>query len=102
MNCQEFEAIGLDSGTGRITREEEIAAAEHASNCAECAALAESWDVARAELAVLSDATRSAQAPARVQMRLLQELRTQNRPHELYRRRGMIAVWGLAAAALLV
>ncbi len=102
MNCEEFEAIGLDSGTGRITREEEAAAAEHASKCAKCAALAESWDAARAELAVFADATRSAEAPARVQMRLLQELRAQKRPHELYRRTGIVAAWGLAAAAVLV
>jgi hypothetical protein len=102
MNCEEFEAIGLDSGTGRITREEEAAASEHASKCAKCAALADSWDAAHAELTVFADATRSAQAPARVQMRLLQELRGQNRPHEAFRRRGMIAVWGLAAAALVV
>lgn len=102
MNCEEFEAIGLDSGTGRITGAEVAAAAEHAGRCAKCAALAESWDAARVELAVFADATRGAQAPARVQMRLLQELRTQRRPHERYRRTGMIAAWGLAAAALIV
>ena len=102
MNCKEFEAIGLDSGTKRITEAEEAAAAEHTSKCAKCAALAESWDSARAELAVFADATRSAETPARVQMRLLQELRAQKRPHELYRRTGIIAAWGLAAAAIVV
>src|SRR5262249_23643788 len=102
MNCEEFEAIGLDSGSGRTTGAEEAAAAEHASKCAKCAALAESWEAARVELAVFADATRGAQAPDRFQMRLLQELRAQKRPHEFYRRRGMIAAWGLAAAALVV
>ena len=102
MNCEEFEAIGLDSSTGRVTRAEEAAAAEHAGKCAKCAALMESWEVARGELAVLGDATRSAQAPARVEMRLLQELRGQKSPHERYRRGGMIAAWGLTAAALIV
>ena len=102
MNCEEFEAIGLDSGTGRITPAEEAAAVEHAGKCAKCAALAESWDAARAELAVFAEATQNAQTPARVQMRLLQELRAQKRPHELYRRTGVIAAWGLAAAALIV
>jgi len=102
MNCEEFEAIGLDSGTGRVTPAEEAAAAEHAGKCAKCAALAESWDAARAELGVFAAATQSAQTPARVQMRLLQELRAQKRPHEVYRRTGAIAVWGLAAAALIV
>lgn len=102
MNCEEFESIGLDAGTKRITAAEQTAAAEHAAKCAKCAALAESWDSVRAELAVLADATRNAQAPARVQMRLLQELRAQKRPHELYRRTGMITSWGLGAAALIV
>lgn len=102
MNCEEFEGIGLDFGSGRITATEEAAAAEHASKCAKCAALAESWDTARAELAIFADMTRGAQTPARVQMRLLQELRAQKRPHERYRRGGMIAAWGLAGAALVV
>jgi hypothetical protein len=102
MNCEEFEAIGLDSGTGRVTPAEEAAAAEHAGTCAKCAALAESWDAARAELGVFAAATQSAQTPARVQMRLLQELRAQKRPHEVYRRTGAIAAWSLAAAALIV
>ncbi|HJZ63653.1 MAG TPA: hypothetical protein VKD70_04990 [Candidatus Acidoferrum sp.] len=67
-----------------------------------CAALVDSWESARAELVMFAEATETTQAPARVQMRLLQELRAQKRPHELYRRTGMIASWGLAAAALIV
>ena len=102
MNCEEFEAIGLDSGTGRITPAEETAAAEHAGKCPKCAALAESWSSVRAELAVFADATRDAGARARVRMRLLEKLRAQKRPHELYRRTGLIAAWGLAAAAVLL
>jgi hypothetical protein len=35
-------------------------------------------------------------------MRLLEKLRAQKRPHELYRRTGLIAAWGLAAAAVLL
>src|SRR5262249_55547496 len=66
---------------------------------AKCAALAESWDAARTEISLLQDATSRSEAPARVQMRLLQELRAQKRPVELYRRGGMIGAWGLAAAA---
>ncbi len=102
MNCEEFQAIGLDSGTRRITPAEEADAAAHASACAKCAALAESWESARAELTVFADATRAAEAPARVQMRLLQELRAQKRPHLVYRRAGVIAAWGLAAAAAVI
>jgi len=51
---------------------------------------------------MFAEATETAQAPARVQMRLLQELRAQKQPHELYRRAGLISSWGLAAAALIV
>ena len=102
MKCEEFEAIGLDAGRGRISAADEAAAAEHAATCSRCAALADSWESARLELSVFADATRQAEAPARVQMRVLQELRAQKRPHQLYRRTGMIAAWGLAAAASIV
>jgi len=43
MKCEEFEAIGLDAGTGRISAADEAAAAEHAATCSRCAALADSW-----------------------------------------------------------
>src|SRR6058998_1879838 len=102
MNCEEFQAMGLDAGTGRIGAAEEAAFAEHASCCSRCAALAESWEAARVELAVFAGATQEAEAPARVQMRLLQELRAQKRPHQLYRHAGIVAAWGLAAAASVV
>jgi len=102
MKCEEFEAIGLDAGTGRISSEEEAAAVAHAATCSRCAALADSWEAARLELSVFAGATGQAEAPARVQMRLLQELRAQKRPHQLYRRTGIVAAWGLAAAASIV
>jgi hypothetical protein len=102
MKCEEFQSIGLDVGTGRISAAEESAAAEHAASCSRCAALAESWEAAHAELALFADLTRQAESPARVQMRLLQELRAHRRPHQLYRRTGIIAAWGLAAAAIIV
>jgi anti-sigma factor RsiW len=102
MNCEEFELIGLDAGSGRLSIAEERAVAEHASSCAKCASLAESWGTARNELSLYKDATHAASAPARVEMRLLQELRAQKRPHERMRRTGVIAAWGLAAAAAIV
>src|SRR5262249_17945179 len=102
MNCEEFQAIGLDAGSRRITTAEEADAAAHTSVCAKCAGLAESWEAPRYGLAVFADSTRSAGAPARVQMRLLQELRVQRRPHLVYRRAGIIAAWGLATAAAVV
>lgn len=102
MNCEEFESIGLDAVSGKTTLSERSAALEHAGKCAKCAALVDSWESARAELVVFAEATETAQAPARVQMRLLQELRAQKRPHEFYRRTGIITSWGLAAAALII
>src|SRR6266705_1002057 len=102
MNCEEFQAVGLDAGTGRISAEEEAAAAAHAATCSRFAALAEYGESARLELSVFADATRQAEAPSRVQLRLLQELRAQKRPHQLYRRTGIVAAWGLAAAASIV
>ena len=102
MNCEEFQAIGLDTGTSRITAAQEADAAVHTTVCAKCAALAESWEAARKELALFSGATQAAEAPARVQMRLLQELRAQKRPHRVYRRAGVRAAWVLAAAAAVV
>jgi len=102
MNCEEFELIGLDAGSGQVSAAEEAAAAEHSSACAKCAALAESWDMARNELSFYKDATQAASAPARVEMRLLQELRAQKRPHERVRRAGIMAAWGLAVAASIV
>src|SRR5215470_14965364 len=102
MNCEEFESIGLDAVSGKMTLSERTAALEHAGKCAKCAALVDSWESARAELVMFAEGTETAQTPARVQMRLLQELRAQKRPHEFYRRTGMIAYWGLAAAVLIV
>ena len=102
MNCEQFELIGLDAGSGRLSIAEEAAASEHVSACAKCAALAESWDVARDDLTLYKDATRAASAPARVEMRLLQELRAKKRPHERMRRTGVLAAWGLAAAAAII
>src|ERR1700756_1340534 len=102
MDCEEFESVGLDAVSGKTTLPERTAALEHAGKCAKCAALVDSWESARAELVMFAEATQTAQTPARVQMRLLQELRAQKRPHEFYRRTGMIASWGLAAAALIV
>lgn len=102
MNCEQFELIGLDAGSGRLSVAQEAAASEHASACAKCAALAESWDAARDDLSLYKDATHAASAPARVEMRLLQDLRAQRRPHERMRRAGVIAAWGLAAAAAIV
>jgi len=102
MKCEEFEAIGLDAERDASLSEAERAAArDHASKCSRCAALQDSWQAARVELRALAEATRSAEAPPRVEMRLRQEFRAQYRTSKA-RRAGLIAAWTLAAAAVLV
>ncbi|HTT33017.1 MAG TPA: hypothetical protein VMH48_05405 [Methylomirabilota bacterium] len=102
MKCEEFEAIGLDGGRDASLSEAERAAiVEHVNSCARCAALLNSWQEARQELRALAEETSAAQTPARVEMRLRQEFRTQ---HSAWkgRRMAVAASWALAAAAVLV
>src|SRR5260370_15113138 len=78
MNCEEFEAIGLDAERdAALSEEERVAAREHASTCSRCAALQDSWQAVGVELRTFAEGTATAQAPARVEMRLRQEFRTQ-------------------------
>jgi hypothetical protein len=101
MKCEEFEAIGLDAERDAALSEAERAAArEHAGTCSRCAALEDSWQAARAELRVFAETTAGAETPARVEMRLRQEFRTQHRTVKT-RRAAVIAAWAMAAATLL-
>ena len=102
MKCEEFETIGLDAERNAALSEvDRSAAIEHASTCSRCAALQDSWLAARMELRLFADATAAAETPARVEMRLRQEFRTQHRTVKT-RRTAVIAAWAMAAAALLV
>jgi hypothetical protein len=102
MNCEQVEAIvldlGRDAGADSLER---AAAVAHLSHCPRCAALQESWKAAREELRALGEETLEARAPARVEMRLLQEFRTRHRS-VVARRTALFAAWALAAAAILV
>ncbi len=101
MNCAEFELIGLDGGRDSATSATQRTAAQnHANSCSRCAALLESWLVAKAELNALSELTGAAVTPSRVEMRLRQEFRTRHRAVPA-RRAATIAAWALAAAAVL-
>jgi hypothetical protein len=101
MKCEEFEAIGLDAvRDGSLSEMERAAARAHASVCSRCAALEDSWQAARVELRALGEATAEAAAPARVEMRLRQEFRTQHGTVKT-RRVAVIAAWALAAATVL-
>ena len=102
MNCEEFASVGLGAEhDGEISQSLHGAAREHLDACVHCAALAESWDAARAKLQLLADETNTHGAPARVEMRLRQEFRTRHRTMKT-RRAAIVASWGLATAAMLV
>lgn len=101
MKCEEFELIGLDLDQSGANGDERAAAREHLRGCAKCAALADSWEEARANLFLLGDKTRETQTPPRVEMRLRHEFRAQRRPAILYRRAAMAAAWAVAAAILV-
>jgi len=102
MKCEEFEEIGLGAERDSSLSEEQRAAArEHAASCSRCAALLDSWEAAGMELRGFAEDTAMAQAPARVEMRLRQEFRTQHVTLKV-RRAAAMAAWALAAAAVLV
>ncbi len=102
MTCEEFEAIGLER-LGKLTAAHAAFAdaAAHANVCSRCAALQESWREARAGLQVLRAATRDAETPQRVEMRLRQEFRTIHRTLRM-RSVAVFAAWALATAAVLI
>jgi anti-sigma factor RsiW len=102
MKCEEFEAIGLDAERdSSLSPAERAGAREHAATCSRCAALQDSWEAAGMELRAFAEDTAMAQAPARVEMRLRQEFRTQHVSKRV-RRAAVIAAWALATAAVLV
>lgn len=101
MNCEEFEVIGLDAERDATLSEvERVAAREHAGTCSRCAALQDSWQAAGVELQAFAEDTAMAQAPARVEMRLRQEFRTQHVTFKV-RSAAVVAAWTLAAAAVM-
>jgi hypothetical protein len=101
MNCEEFELRGLDLDRADADPQEAAAAAKHVEICGRCSAMLESWREVKCDLRLLRESTRLDSAPARVEMRLKQELRTRREargPH----RTAAIASWALAAAAVVV
>lgn len=101
MRCEEFEAIGLDAERdASLSEVERVAAREHAGTCSRCASLQDSWQAAGVELRAFAEDTAMTGAPARVEMRLRQEFRTQHVTLKV-RRAAVVAAWALAAAAVL-
>jgi len=101
MNCEEFELRGLDLDRTDADPREGSEAAAHARVCGHCSALLESWREVKGDLRLLREATRVDSAPARVEMRLRQELRTR-REARVPRSAVTISAWALAAAAVLI
>ena len=102
MTCDEFEAIGWDAqSNASLTDVQRAAAAGHVVSCTRCAALGDSWEATRLELRSLAQATTTAEAPARVEMRLRQQFRAQYHTPKA-RRTAVVTAWVLAAAAVLV
>ena len=101
MNCEEFEFRGLDLDRVDAEPAEAESAAEHARICTNCGALLESWREVKSDLRLLREATRTDSAPARVEMRLKQELRTRREARVPL---GTVAIsaWALAVAAVLI
>ncbi len=101
MNCEEFEVIGLDAERDvSLSETDRAAAREHARTCSRCAGLQDSWQAAAVDLRAFAEDTAMAQAPARVEMRLRQEFRTQHVTLKM-RRAAVLAAWALATAAVL-
>lgn len=100
MNCEEFQFSGLDLDRPDVDPEEAAEAADHANGCSRCNGLLDSWRQVKSDLRLLREATRTDSAPARVEMRLKQELRTR-REERVPRSTMAIAGWALAAAAAL-
>jgi len=100
MKCEEFELLGLDMDRADALPAEAAAAAQHAAGCPRCSALLESWWELKQDLRILHESTRLESTPARVEMRLKQELRTR-REARLPQRTTRVAAWVLAAAATL-
>lgn len=101
MQCSEFEAIVHDLNRSGLldllTRE---AAIEHAQTCVRCAALREAADSLTADLYTLAMAEQEQEAPARVQVALVEAFRANER-----RARGVWPApawaWGLAATVVV-
>lgn len=100
MKCEEFERLGLDMDRADTQPEEAASAAEHAAGCVRCFTLLESWRELKQDLRVLHETTRLESAPARVEMRLKQELRTR-REARVPSRTIRVGSWALPAAAVL-
>jgi hypothetical protein len=101
MTCEEFATAGLDLGSAGMDSAVQKAAREHLRECSHCAVLHENWLALREDLRVLGAETADVEAPARVEMRLRQEMRTRRKTFRS-QRAAIVLGWGLAAAAAVL
>ncbi|HTQ61106.1 MAG TPA: hypothetical protein VMI32_12820 [Candidatus Solibacter sp.] len=101
MTCEEFVLACPEVRSAPADGALRQAVLEHARQCPPCAALQASLQTLQDDLRYLGLETRQAEAPARVQMRVMQEFRNRHRT-EKRRRFVWIGAWGLAAAATVV
>jgi hypothetical protein len=101
MTCEEFATAGLDLGSAGMDSAAQKAAREHLRECSHCAVLHENWLALREDLRALGAETAAVEAPARVEMRLRQELRTRRKTFRS-QRAAIVLGWGLAAAAAVL
>ena len=100
MTCEEFAMAGLDLDGAAENGPLQEAARKHLRECPHCAALQEDWQALRADLRELGAETRDAEAPGRVEMRLLQEFRTRHKTLRV-QRVAWLAGWSVATAAII-
>lgn len=101
MTCEEFADACLDLRSVTENSLLRQAALEHLRQCPRCSALYANLQALQDDLRYVGLETKGAEAPARVQMRLMQEFRTKHKTQKT-RRAALIAAWGLAAAAVIV
>src|SRR2546430_13698258 len=100
MTSNELEETGLKAERdASLTEAQRAAAASHATSCSRCAALRDSWEATRLELRSLAEVTATLDAPARVEMRLRRQFRTQYHAPKVRRRPPLPAPRGVGAAA---
>jgi len=101
MSCEEFGHACLELHSACEDSAARQALMEHERQCPHCAALQANLQTLQDDLRVLGHENLEAEAPQRVQMRVMQEFRTRHRTMKA-RQVAWIVSWGMAAAAMLV
>jgi len=100
MTCEEFAMACPEVRSASDDNTLRQAVLAHARQCPRCAALQSNLQTLQDDLRYLGLETKDADAPPRVQMRVMQEFRTKHKTMKA-RRIAWIGSWGLATAALV-